>query len=272
MRNFLVAISILFSMLGCSMQQEMEVVLPAQEPVILVEFYLSPDQPLKAVATRSVGFFDDLELVHANDLRVRVNHKGQEYPLTQVTFVDSIQRAAYNYISIEDTVRYAEGDTWEMVVRKGEEEIARGSTRFLPKPQIKEVDYSVSEDSIISLSIKLADPPEQQNYYRVMLFQPGSPPWGHFDGIWTDQFSQNGELTIHIGPHVKLGGATLVVQVDHLEEGYYNFLHSLDKASNSNYNPFAQPANIESTLEGKAVGVFTAISRTTEQLQIDYSR
>jgi hypothetical protein len=273
MRNFLgLLLFLLCFAWGCNMHQNMDIELPAHEPVTLIECYLTPGHGLRATATRSLRFFDKLEVAAADDLSLWVYHQGREIPLPNGLYVDSARQTAYNYFSLQDTVHYAEGDSWQLLVRRGEEEIARATTRFLPRPVIKEISYQLSADSVISLSISLQDNPAQQNYYRVMLFQGGSPPWGQFDGVWTDQFAEDGLLTLHIGPHVKLWGDWLDVRIDHVDEGYYNFLNSLGKASSANYNPFAQPANIESNLEGKVFGVFTAISRTTERIYVDHSR
>lgn len=254
------------------MHQNMDIELPAHEPVTLIECYLTPGNSIKAIATRSVSFFDEVEVRDADDLSIWVYQPGQEIQLTHGLFVDSVQQAAYNYFSLDDTVHYAEGESWQMVVRRGEEEIARGTTKFLPQPVIKNISYNIRPDSLISVSVTLQDSPNTTNYYRVMLFQDGSPPWGHFDSIWTDQYAEGEELTIHIGPHVELWGDWLDVRIDHIDEGYYKFLNSLGKASSANYNPFAQPANIESNLEGKAFGVFTAISRTTERVMVERNR
>ncbi|WP_161622720.1 DUF4249 family protein [Cesiribacter andamanensis] len=253
------------------MHQEMEVELPPHAPITFIECYLDPEAPLRAIATNSLPFFDSLEISAADDLDIYLRQGQQEYKLQNGYAIDSVNRAAYNY-QADDTVRYQEGEVWELVVWRQEEEIARGKSTFLSKPQIKNIAYTISPDSLLSLAITLKDNPATENFYRITILQGEEFGYNRrtFEGIWTDQFAEGEELTLHIGSLVRVWATSVCIRVDHLEEGYYSYLRSIEKANEANYNPFAQPANVESTLQGTARGIFTTISCTKEILVVDY--
>ena len=266
-KRYFLWLSVLAVLSSCSMQEEVDIDLPTHTPVTLIECYLEPGQPAKALATRSLGYFDESEVAAANDLRISLHHKGRSIHLANTYVVDSARRIAYNYYST-DTILYLEGASWEMVVSDQEKEIARGTATFLSKPVIKGINYSLDAEENISLDIELVDDPSTEDYYRVMLHFPGSPPWGHFDGLWTDAKAAEGTLKISTGYQVKMYGTWIAVSIYHLDKGYYEFIRSLDQAHDANYNPFSQPANIRSSLTGESMGVFTAISNTVDTVYV----
>ncbi|WP_224995576.1 DUF4249 family protein [Cesiribacter sp. SM1] len=254
-------------MAACSMQEEVDIDLPGHTPVTLVECYLEPGQPARALATKSLGYFDDLEAAAENGLQISLHSGGRSINLVNRLVVDSVRRVSYNYYS-EDTISYQEGVSWEMIVWNNEKEIARGTASFLPRPVFRKIDYALDAEGKVSLELEVEDNPATEDFYRVMLHLEGSPPWGHFDGLWTDANAAGGVLKITTGHQVEMFGDRLFVSVYRLDKNHYEFIESLKKAYDANYNPFAQPANLESNLVGESTGVFTAISLTRDTLQI----
>lgn len=253
---------------ACSMQQDIEVNLPAHTPIPFVECYLEPGVPARVLATQSVAFFEKLEVAPEDDLNVRLYRNGEEILLKDEYLVDSTHNNVFNYIS-SDTVHYDQTSQWELVVHKEEKEIARGEARFLPRPEIEKINYTLGADSLIALEIKIKDNPEEKNYYRVRIYAKDEFPGSGFNVLYTDEIARGGTLTVHTGLTLRTPNNGLVVSVYHLEESYYTFLRSLQKAFDANYNPFAQPANVESNLQGEAMGVFTAVSGVTELVYVD---
>lgn len=266
-KRYFLWLSVLAVLSSCSMQEEVDIDLPTHTPVTLIECYLEPGQPAKALATRSLGYFDESEVAAANDLRISLHHKGRSIHLVNSYVVDSARRIAYNYYST-DTILYLEGASWEMIVSDKEKEIARGTATFLSKPVIKSIDYTIDAQDNIVLDILLEDNPASEDYYRVLLHQGGSPAWGDFDGLWTDEKAKDGVLKIITGQNVLLYGGWVAVSVYHLDKSHYEFIRSLDKARDANYNPFSQPANIRSNLVGESMGVFTAVSGIVDTVHI----
>lgn len=253
---------------ACEMQQEIEVDLPPQAPVTFIECYLEEGLPARALATQSVAFFDSAEVVPANDLEISLSQGNRQIQLTNAYSIDSFYNNAYNYIS-PDTIQYEENSVWEIVVRRQGQELARGVSRFLPKPRVKNINYSLqSQDSLLSVQVQIEDNPAQENYYRLTIHNIDFDPSSGFMGIWSDQTASGNLIQMNTGFKLKAVKNVMVVTVYQIDKAYYTFLESLQKAAEANYNPFAQPSNVISNLQGDAQGVFTAVSGSSHHLQL----
>lgn len=252
---------------ACSMQQEIEVDLPQHNSVTFIECYLEAGVPARALATQSVSFFDSLEVKPADDLQFTLYRNGEQINLKNEYEVDEFHQTVYNYIS-SDNIEYDAHAHWELVVHRQEKEIARGSTRFLSKPVIKHINYSLTADSLLAVEVKIEDDPGQENFYRLSIHSQGRKSDDGFKGVWNDNTAANGVLKLSTGYAIKAYSDSVSVSVYHIDREYYDFLHSLQKAYEANYNPFAQPSNIESNLRGEAMGVFTAVAGTTEVIYV----
>lgn len=258
---------LLLTFAACSMQEDIEVDLPAHTPISFIECYLEPGVPIRALATESVGFFEKLELAPADDLQIHLYRNGEQIQLVNEYLVDTVHNNVFNYLS-SHVIEYDQNSSWELVVHRQEQEIARGETRFLPKPEIEKIGYTLGNDSLIALQVTLKDNPAEANYYRIRARAKGAFAANGYEGIWTDEAAKEGKLKLNTGFKLKTPNDTLVITLYQLDKGYYTYLRSLQKAFDANYNPFAQPANIESNLQGEAMGVFTAVSGTTEMVYI----
>lgn len=271
MRSLYCLFILLPGLLGgaCSMQQDITIDVPPHTPVTFVECYLEPGQPARALATKSVGFFEGVEIEPANNLQLYLYHNGVPFSLANTVVIDSSQREIYNYNAAYE-IAHDTSSQWELVVHQDEREIARSSARFLSKPKISDILYSVGAvDSIVSVEVHVADDPQQDNFYRLRVKWKGSSRGGGFEGIWTDQSASGGKIKLNAGAALKAYNDTILVSVYQIDEAYYTFLRSLEKARDANYNPFAQPANVEGNLKGEAIGIFTAMSGTTEIIVLD---
>lgn len=252
---------------ACEMQQDIEVKVPAHEPVTLIECYLEPGAPARILATKSVAFFDSVELVPADDLQISLFENGQPIQLENKYQGDSVYYNVFNYIS-SHKVNFDENARWELVVRRQEEEIARGTAQFLPKPKIKSINYQLSADSLLSLEIEVEDNPLQENYYRLRVRTMDMIPSSGFRGLWNDQTASGNTLKLNTGPGLKAKTDTIIISLYHIDKSYYTFMRSVQKAYDANYNPFAQPANLESNLRGPAMGIFTAVSAVHDTIYL----
>lgn len=252
---------------GCEMQENIVVNLPPHEPVTLIECYLEPGVPARILATQSVSFFDSLELVPADGLQITLYENAKQIPMQNMYLGDSIYYNIFNYISSE-AVHHNENARWELVVRRQEKEIARAVARFLSKPKIKSINYQLDADSLLSVQVQLEDNPLQENFYRLRIHTKNMVPSHGFRGLWNDKTATGNTLQMNTGKALKAHNDTLIVSVYHIDEAYYNFKRSVQKAYDANYNPFAQPANLESNLQGEAIGIFTAVSSVSDTLYL----
>ncbi|WP_071530853.1 DUF4249 family protein [Pontibacter sp. BAB1700] len=68
---------LLFLLLSCDMEQEVEIKLPPYESQLVVECYLEPGKPLRAVVLESVSYFNEPELPLVPDAEVFITHQAE---------------------------------------------------------------------------------------------------------------------------------------------------------------------------------------------------
>lgn len=267
-RNILLVVCLLFSVSACDEnQEEVVIALPAHEEAILVECYLEPGENYRALVSKTMDFFEAEETESADSVKIHIFSDGVEKELKNMTTADTLYNKMYNYWNPEQ-VTFEEGKEYQISISYGDKVSATGKTKFLPKPQIKDINckYSQEVDSLAALFVEIEDNPEEENFYRMVVRGP-NPSVGHtYEGLWDDTDAADGSLTAYTN-YSFWEGERVVINVYHLEEQYYHFLKSVAQARESNYNPFMQPASIQSSLEG-AAGIFTAISLTSDTIKV----
>ena len=258
-----------FSLFSCESQQDEVVVdLPAHEEGLIIECYLEPGENYRALVTSTMDYYDAEEIQLIDSVKISVSSGGEEKELLRVKAADTSYNTVYNYW-LPDKVEYKEGQEYFINVAYGDEIRASGKTRFLPKARLRDVyfKYSQEVDSMAAIFIEIEDEPEKKNFYRVVV-RGSDPAAGYtYEGLWDDADASEGVVRVYSNYGLK-DEWRVVVNVYHLEEQYYNFLKSVSQAIESNYNPFMQPASIQSSLDG-ATGIFTAITLTSDTIKVE---
>ena len=259
---------LLVSCLACNMQQEVEIELPPPEQDLIVECYLEPGEPFRALVTSSSSFYEETQLSAVDSAEISISTGDTSRKLYTLNHVDTNYNKVFNYWHHEK-VQYKEGQEYQISIRVEGDLIASGKTRFLPKPTIINSYFKHDNDSMAAAFVEIADNPNEENYYRVVLRSGSNPKVGvTYDGIWDDKKAENGKLLTHTPYVFKRGWSNVALNVYHIDKSYYEFLKSVKQARDANYNPFMQPASIRSTLDG-ATGVFTAISISSDTIAIE---
>jgi hypothetical protein len=257
---------LIFAMTACDMQQNVEVKLPAHEETIVVECYLEPGQQHQALVTRSLDFFEGKWLEGLDSAEVRISSVDGDRVLTNLNVTDTTFHKVFNYYH-PDTVVFEEGKEYQISVKYGDHVRISGKTRFLPKVEILNTYFRQnSRDTLLAAYVEIADNPHEENYYRVVWKSPGDKTGTNYEGAWDDSGAKDGKLTINTA-HILPPGMTANVNVYHIDKKYYEFLKTLRQAQEANYNPFMQPANVQSALDG-AVGVFAALSMSSDTVVV----
>lgn len=261
----LTGIMILFFMAACDMQQEVTVKLPPHEETYVVECFLEPGQEHQVLMTRSVDFFEGKWLEGVDGAEIIISSGEEERKLINLNKTDTLFYKVFNYYH-PDKVVYEEGKEYQITIKYGDEVKASGKTRFLPKVEISDIYFRQNSDSLLATYVEIADNPDEDNYYRLILgggVSKGGNNYGtNYDGVWDDSRAVNGKLTMNTA-HILPPEARIAVKVYHIDKKYYEFLKSVQQAREANYNPFMQPASVKSTLNG-ALGAFSAISLTSD--------
>lgn len=260
-------IALLSSCLACQMQQEVEVDLPPHQQELVVECYLEPGEPYRALVTHTTSFYEETKVAAVDTAEVLITSADESRTLLSINSIDTSYNKVFNYWHPHE-VSYEEGKEYQISIAVKGEVKATGKTRFLPKASIKKVEQKVESDSMSALFVHIEDNPEEKNYYRLMM-RGTDPKAGYtYDGVWTDEDAANGTLVAYTPYIFVRGWSNVVVNLYHIDKRYYDFLKSIRQARDANYNPFMQPASIQSTVDG-ATGVFAAISLTSDTIAID---
>ena len=105
--------------------------------------------------------------------------------------------------------------------------------------------------------INFKDDPTTKDYYRYLVVVDPKSFLEKGDIVFSDEYFQTSEAVIASQVTVERG--MVYVTLMHLTLDYYNFLTSINNAINANGNPFAQPATIQSNING-GIGIFTGLS------------
>lgn len=261
----LTGILILVFMTACEMQQDVAIKMPPHEDAFVVECFLEPGQEHQALMTRSLNFFEGKWLEGIDGAEIMISSADEDRSLINLNKTDTLHYKMYNYYHPDEVV-YEEGKEYQITVKYGDKVQASGKTRFLPKVDIEDVYFRQNADSLLAAYVEIADNPDEDNYYRVVLRAARDMTGSNYDGVWDDSRAKDGKLIINTS-HILPPGWYITVNVYHIDKQYYEFLKSVKQAREANYNPFMQPATIQSTLDG-AVGVFAAISLTSDTVLI----
>lgn len=251
-------------MAACEMQQDVTVNLPPHEETFVLECFLEPGQEHQALMTKSVSFFEGKWLEGIDGAEIIISSTDGDRKLINLNKTDTLYYKVFNYYHPDEVV-YEEGKEYQITIKYGDEVQASGKTRFLPKVAIEDVYFRQNADSLLATYVEIADNPDEENYYKVVLKMAGDRTGTNYEGVWDDSGAKDGKLTVHT-THILPPGGPVVVNVYHIDKQYYEFLKSVRQAREANYNPFTQPATIQSTLDG-AVGVFAAISLTSDTVE-----
>lgn len=253
--------------IACERQSEVELDLPPHEGELIVECYLEPGKPYRALVSRSVDFFESEKLDGVNGAVVKISSPEGPVELSNFVDADTLYKKVFNY-GHQDSVKYAEGAEYQLTVEIDGKLSVSGRAKFLPKVSFGGYHYKYGADTMAALFLGVDDNPSEENYYRLVL-RGTQPEYGTtYDELFSDK-DFNGRLDIHT-PYILKDGWTVVVNLYHIDQTYYNFLKSVKKARDTNYNPFMQPASLESGVEGGegTTGIFTALSLTSDTVRI----
>jgi hypothetical protein len=254
--------------IGCNLQQEVEITLPSYESRPVLECYLRPSSPFNLLITNSAPYFEPfpslnnefLEGLLLDSAQVEIVHDGVVYPLENQLRFNNLTGKLFNYYNPEP-VPFDTINPFELLVTLADGRTITAEARMLPVVPIDSIVIQVAEgDTLSRVLTYFTDRPNETNFYRRTFHESS------LDSLPEQDFSIDDRIVedvIVFGTGFDYSsGDTLISTIYHIEEGYYNFLESVEAAVAGNGNPFAQPSPVASALEGSAnaIGVFTCLS------------
>lgn len=265
----MILLSVIFS---CDLNQEIEIELPEYTPQISVECYVESGQPINLLLTRSSGYFDPLvldpeqylEQILVNDATVNVKADGLTYPLENGIFLNPSSFSLNNY-GTDDAISFNPGTELDLEITLSDGTILSANTTIVAPVEIDSVAVefnNLQNDKARCLIFGDDDDPEI-NYVRRMLHD-GSLDSLVIDFVATDEFTE-GNRFIFGSDYSFDRGDTIINTLIHINKEYYDFFQSVQGAAFVNGNPFGQPGQLISNIEGEGnpIGIFTSISVDT---------
>lgn len=254
----LAAMLIGLCLLGCSREKEIEVILPDYESELVVECYLVPGEPYQLVLQESVSYFAEPTLPFVDDALVVISHDGKRDTLRNEIFFGSPYGKIYNYIS-DETMPMDIGGEWTLEVEDGLGREITGRTVLLDTVSF-ELEFSKTDSFRNTATARWDDDANAANYYQYIV-QFGSLDSQPYLSFTLDDRVGNGDEFVISTLDNLYSGLNCYFTLLHFEEGAWRFLGSTSDAESSNGNPFAQPSQIFSNVEG-GIGVFATMATT----------
>lgn len=260
------------TIVSCDLNQEIEIELPEYTPQITVECYVESGKPFNLLLTKSVGYFDPLvidpqeylEQILVNDATVSISAGNNKYELDNGVFLDPVSFKLNNYGRV-DAVEFDPGTELALEIQLADGTVLTSETTVLEPLVIDSVSIEFNEiqEDMARCLIFGDDNDPEINYVRRMLHD-GSLDSLVIDFVATDEFTE-GDRFIFGSDYSFDRGDTIINTLIHINKEYYDFYQSVQGAAFVNGNPFGQPGQIISNIEGEGnpIGIFTFISVDT---------
>ena len=266
---FLISLTV-FSFIACDLENEIELELPAYDGKYVVECYLEPGESFNLLLSRSDAYFNAfpsldeefLENILVNDATVTIEHKGVVYELNNGLFFNIFTSKLFNY-SAPELVPEDYDEVFKLRIETADGQVITGETKLLPVVPIDSVvvEFADNQENARVLTF-FTDDPGQVNFYRRMLHHNSlTDSIADQDFPVSDRVAEEETFVFGTGFDYPIGD-TLYNTLLHISPEYYDFLTSVQGAAASNGNPFAQPGQIISNVEGEGepLGIFTGIA------------
>lgn len=259
-------IVVALSFTACDLERTIDLKLPEFESQLVVECYLEPGKPYRAVLSETIGYFGTAlgaSLPTVSGATIVITHAGQRDTLLEGFYFDPFTQQIFNYGANTIVPQDFDNDfTLEVTDSLGRRLTA--TTRMLPPVAVDSVQplpFNAFGGNALSILTYITDDPNATNYYYLTQ---------HRTRVSGDSLKVNfslGDDLINRAEtnQIVLGGPpsyepndTVILTLYHIEEPYSQFIETTSAAESNNGNPFAQPGTIRSNIQG-GYGIFTAL-------------
>lgn len=245
---------------GC--EQVIDVDLNEADPEIVIEANLSNTTNLgEVLITKTGSYFGDTPIEKISDAAVSIEDEfGNLFNLEEV------EEGYYtsDQIGIEDDVTYK----LKIDVAGSQYESTSKLNPVVPMDSLTffyDDGFAYFEGGY-SVKMFFIDPPDQDNYYRVKIYENDTLVNEVDEIILFDDFLIDGqELEISLQGYIFEPEDTISVQLMSLDEGAYEYFKTLQELQ---YSGSAAPANPTSNISNGALGFFSTWSSDTKSVVI----
>lgn len=242
---------------ACDLEKDIEVDLPAHEPQLVVECYLEPGKPMRALVLESASYFDDPVLDSLPQAEVYITFGNKRVKLDYKPMRNKTTGRYYTHTSHE-IMKGKLGDVYSLEVSDASGRKVTGFTTVVPIVPIEDVEWKFNDKDKAYLLTSFQDNANTANYYRYMTHLDSLNTDAERDLLTNDELT-NGKRTSYGSAYDYEEGDTMIVTLYNIEKQYYDFMRSVSDAKDANGNPFAQPSRIKSSVFG-GIGIFTNLA------------
>jgi len=246
---------------SCDLQKDIEVDLPAYAPQLVVECYLEPGLPHRLTVLESSSYFETPQPIVVDDAQVYITHNGKRTEVPYKPTYNESSGRLYTHVS-EAVMNGKPGDVYGLEGTDDKGRIVTGFTTILPQVPIDTIEWKFNEKEEAYLLTSFQDNPNTADYYRYFVHQDSLNTDPNQNFTSSDNLSSNKRMSYGSGFDYQRGDV-VIITLFHIEKQYYDFLNSTSNARNANGNPFAQPAQIKSSVQG-GIGIFTNLAYNRE--------
>jgi len=287
-----------------SCEQFLEVELPGQEPVMVLNALLEPTDTLKVFLSKSKGvlegndFNEEFKVVSGANVYIK-DQEGQIFPLGYIDRSRPFETNAFYYLS---GFNFIGGKTYEIVAEKAGFPTISSVQEMPKKTNIKSIDMvnlgpidELGGHDLFEVTVKFDDPPGK-NFYEIsgqifgrgifitdgdtipLLYSSDLNP-RPVNPIYQKDFLLRNVLlfndVILNGPVSEIVFRTSIVRnmdlevtinFSHVTEAYYLFYNTADLQQNNRGDFFSQPVLVYNNIKN-GLGIFK--SRNTQQRVIE---
>lgn len=250
------ALSAALFLSGCTRDINFE--LPEYESKMVLEFYLEDGKPLSCLLQESIPFTDTTQFRLIEDALIVVSYGEEKDTLVNTFFFDQKFNKIYNYFNPK-IMELQPGINYEVYVRDNQGREMTGSTRLNNLVPIDSLVYNYNDDLQAAAGLIFRDNESTVNHYRIVAYK--DEPIVVEEDVWDITFSDilfNGDQFSFYTGYAFNPGDSVTGRLYHLTPEHNSFTESVNNAQSSNGNPFGQPANIISNLNG-GMGIFTTL-------------
>jgi hypothetical protein len=241
-----------------SLEKDIELNLPEQASLPVIEAYFEPGAPYRLALSESVGYFDALvNPVLTNALVLVKTPKGTD-TLFFNPLRDSITNKTYNFNS-RKLVPTEVGTPIYVEVRDHLGRKCSAQTQVIEAPIVDSVKITYNEQGKAYFQIRIVDNPSTQDYYRV-VFSVDSLDGDPSPSLsLNDRFADRNIINAFTGFRYEKGD-TVYVSIFKQTEDAFQYFRTARMAVNNNGNPFAQGGKVLSNVQG-AFGLVTVMPK-----------
>ncbi|MDQ4141169.1 MAG: DUF4249 domain-containing protein [Bacteroidota bacterium] len=250
---------------GCNLEKDIEINLPPYQSQMVVECYMEPGRPVRLSLVESSPYLAKPEINIIQDAEVTIARNGVPETLKYGVGMDEVTRKFYTHTT-NGVLQANPGDVFTLTITDPNGRRLEGSTTILPVVNIDTVEFNFNDKGQSLIVTRFKDDGNTKNYYLFSVHKDSLNHQEEIDYTSSDELNNGKPFVFGTGYDFDPGDS-VIVTLQHIDKAYFDFQESVQDARSANGNPFAQPGQVKSTVQG-GLGVFTYLAYDRKKLAV----